>query len=255
MRIKRETIGNSTLYLGNCEDILPTLKPVQLVVTDPPYELSDNSPNPPDYFKSLQKFDDNQFKELTNSFNIEPIFKMMRDICKPFHCFCFCSNKQISRLMTINEEQGFPTTLLVWHKTNAVPFANGVWRGDIEYIVHIREQGSYFQGDATIKKKVFNHPIVVNQDHPTKKPLQLLINYVLIGSEKHNTVLDPFMGSGTTGEACIATDRHFIGIEQNPKHFETAVRTIEKAYKDSQHQMFKHHELRTSPKPQTGLLI
>ncbi len=67
-------------------------------------------------------------------------------------------------------------------------------------------------------------------DHPTQKPLQLLLHMVAMISQAGQTCLDLYMGSGTTGVACLALGRSFIGIEIMPHHFETACRRIEAAY-------------------------
>ena len=132
--------------------------------------------------------------------------------------------------MNICEMQGYATTLLVWHKTNAAPFANGVWRGDIEYCVHARGKGAVFNGGAVDKTKVTAHPIVIDTAHPTVKPMPIIQKYIKICSNAEQTILDPFMGSGTTGVACAKLGRKFIGIELEPKFFDIACDRIQKAY-------------------------
>jgi site-specific DNA-methyltransferase (adenine-specific) len=130
----------------------------------------------------------------------------------------------------------------VWHKTNAAPFANGVWRGDIEYIVHAKDSGAIFVGNAVEKKKVSEHPLVQDAAHPTVKPLAILNKYVGICSLPSQTILDPFMGSGTTGVAAIQLGRKFIGIEREPKYFDIACKRIEQAV--SQGQLFAPEQLK-----------
>ena len=149
---------------------------------------------------------------------------------KPYNMFCFCSNKQISKIMKEGEQRGFSTTLLVWHKPNSAPFANGVRRGDAEYCIHIREKGAYFEGNAQIKKKVFSHPCVVNKTHPTVKPLSLVSKYVEIGSAEQGLILDPFMGSGTTLVAAKQLGRTTIGIELEEKYCEIAAKRLQQEY-------------------------
>lgn len=223
------TIGRATLYCGDCREILPTLGKVDAVVTDPPYILSDSGPGESHFGLSLSKFDGADYKAIVKGFDIPEVFGLLEAICQPFNLFCFCSNKQISALMSYHEARARATTLLVWHKVNAAPFANGVWRGDIEYVVHARDKGAVFVGGAMDKKKVQQHPIVQDDAHPTVKPLSLVRRYVSICTYGDQTVLDPFMGSGTTGVAAVTTGRNFIGIEKDPKHFETACKRIEDA--------------------------
>jgi len=147
----------------------------------------------------------------------------------PANGFLFCSNKQISSLMTECERRGWSTTLLVWHKTNAVPFANGVWRGDIEYIAHFRGKGAVFNGGAADKTKVLAHPIVVDSAHPTVKPMDVITRLMRNCSNIGGSILDPFMGSGTTGVACVQLGRRFTGIELDPDYFDIACRRIDEA--------------------------
>jgi DNA modification methylase len=67
-------------------------------------------------------------------------------------------------------------------------------------------------------------------EHPTQKPVRLM-EWTLEQVKASGTVLDPFMGSGTTGVACVRRGCSFIGIEREPSYFDIAVRRIEEAYK------------------------
>jgi len=227
---RKEIIGDCTLYLGDCIEILPTLGKVDACLTDPPYELSASGPGSSHFGMSLNKFDSSSYKDIVSGFDIEAVFSAIERICNPVNLFCFCSNKQISKIMAHHEARGRITTLLIWHKTNAAPFANGVWRGDIEYCIHARDRGAVFVGNAEEKKKVSEFPIVISDVHPTVKPLSLIEKYVRIGSIADQTILDPFMGSGTTGVACAKLGRKFIGIEISEQYFDIACRRIEQAY-------------------------
>lgn len=225
-----EHIGDATLYLGDCLDVMPTLDNVDVVVTDPPYELSKSGPGESHFGMSLNKFDSDEYKSIVSGFDLGALVRRLDMRCDPYNAFIFCSNKQISRLMQMHEMNGWATTLIVWHKTNAVPFANGVWRGDIEYCVHARGKGAVFNGGASDKTKVTPHPIVQDTAHPTVKPIAIISKYIKIGSDLGQTVLDPFMGSGTTGVACAKLGRKFVGIELEPKYFEISCERIQKAY-------------------------
>jgi site-specific DNA-methyltransferase (adenine-specific) len=198
-------------------------------VTDPPYELSEAGPGASHFGMSLSKFDSQGYKNIVGGVDYVALHEGLDRICKPFNLFCFCSNKQISKLMGLNEVASRAVTLLVWHKTNAAPFANGVWRGDLEYIVHVRGVGAVFEGGAIEKKKCSEHPIVQDSAHPTVKPQAIIQKYIRIGSKENQTILDPFMGSGTTGVACMELDRKFIGIELDEKYFDIACKRIDMA--------------------------
>lgn len=223
-----EQIGRATLYLGDCREILPSLGSVDAVLMDPPYVLSDAGPGDSHFGMSLNKFDSNDYKAIVSGFDLD-VFDELARICSPFNLFCFCSNKQVSQIMAYHEQRGRATTLCVWHKTNAAPFANGVWRGDLEYCVHARASGAVFVGNATEKKKVWEHPIVQDDAHPTVKPLPIIKRQVGICSTEDQTILDPFMGSGTAGVAAASMARNFIGIEKDERHFATACHRIEQA--------------------------
>jgi len=225
-QIITETIGDATLYLGDCLEILPTLDKVDAVVTDPPYELSDAGPGKSHYGMSLHKFDSVAYKDIVNGFDMDRLFGLAELICDPFNMFCFCSNKQISKIMGYHEAKQRSTNLLVWHKTNSAPFANGVWRGDAEFCIHAKDKGAYFEGNAKTKEKVTSHPTVSDDRHPTVKPLPLVEKYIKIGSDSCQTILDPFMGSGTTGVACANLGRKFIGIEIEERYFQIACERI-----------------------------
>lgn len=225
------------MYLADCMDVLPTLKNVDAVITDPPYELSEASPGKSHIVRSLGKFKSENYKAIIKGFDIELFFSLLVKICHPFNVFCFCSNKQISKIMVLNENAGRATTLIVWHKTNSTPFANGTWRGDIEYCVHARGKGAYFQGNAKEKTKVTAHASIIDPAHPTVKPILIIKKYMQICSAVGHTILDPFMGSGTTGIAAVQLGRKFIGIEREPKYFDIACERIERAY--AQGQLFK----------------
>jgi site-specific DNA-methyltransferase (adenine-specific) len=120
----------------------------------------------------------------------------------------------------------------VWVKTNPMPQisadrpANG-WDG----IAYIYPRG---------KKKIWNGggchgnwigSVITNGDHPTGKPVDMVSSWVTRFTNRGETILDPFMGSGTTGVAAMQLGRSFIGIEREPKYFDIACARIEQAQK------------------------
>ena len=232
MPIKKEVIiGDCRLILGDCLEVMPTLGKVDAILTDPPYELSSASPGNSHFGMSLSKFESDAYKNIVSGFDMDATFTQLEVLCKPFNMFCFCSNKQISGLMAYHEKRKRSTTLLIWHKINAAPFANGVWRGDIEYCIHTKDKGAVFVGNAVEKKKVTELPLVIDKAHPTVKPLPLIIKYMKICSNLEQTILDPFMGSGTTLVACAKMGRKGIGIEIDEDYFNIACKRVEEAYK------------------------
>ena len=230
MIIKEERIGGQRLILGDCLQVMPLLGRFDAVVTDPPYELSSSGPGTAHHFgASLAKFDSQRYRDIVSGVDYLTLFDCWAEILNPMNGFVFCSNKQISKLMGEAERRGLSTTMLVWHKVNAAPFANGVWRGDIEYIVHFRGKGATFIGGATEKTKVIPHPLVQDDAHPTVKPMPVIERLLRNCSVSGDLILDPFMGSGTTLVACQRMGRAGTGIELDPEYFDIACRRVDEA--------------------------
>lgn len=118
----------------------------------------------------------------------------------------------------------------VWHKPNSAPQFTGDRPGtgwEAVAILH-REGKKHWNGGGHHAVWACN---IEYGDHPTQKPLPLLMDWVRKFSDEGEIVLDPFMGSGTTGVACAKLGRKFIGIEQRPDYFATACERIHAAYR------------------------
>ncbi len=190
MRI--EQIGDCTLYLGDCMDILPTLGKVDAVVTDPPYGIG-IAANP---FR--QKYEK---KEWDNSLPNLTILPDCPTIIWGGNYF------------PLPPTQGF----LIWDKVQPQDFSSA----QVELAWTNQEKPA----------KLFRrHVVSYEKHHPTTKPLELMV-FCIEWLGNHETICDPFMGSGTTGVACAKTGRKFIGIELDPDYFEIACRRIEDAYR------------------------
>ena len=200
----------------DCVEFMKTIPDnyFDLILTDPPYEIAKLDAGE-SQLMSLDKFTSKgKLANISDGFDIDVVLNEFVRILKKANMFIFCSNKQVSKIMKFGEDRGFYTTLLVWHKNNSVPFANGVWRGDIEFCVHMREKGSYFEGDASLKQKVTKLPSNPSKfGHPTEKPIALVDKYLRIGATQGHKVFDPFMGSGTTAVVCKALGIDYCGCE------------------------------------------
>jgi site-specific DNA-methyltransferase (adenine-specific) len=212
------------IILGDSLELMKELpdNSIDLLLTDPPYEL-DTSGGGKSNIMSIGKLcnsDIQNISSISKGFDYEAYFSEWNRVLKKFNAFIFCSNSQISKLMSIGEGLGYITTLLVWHKTNAAPFANGVWRSNLEFIVHIREKGATFQGSAREKSKIYTSPTERSKySHPTEKPIELVIKLLKIGANKGDIVLDSFSGSGTTVNACINLGMNYIAYEIDEKFY------------------------------------
>jgi len=208
MNIRIETIGDATLYLGDCMSILPTLDKVDAVITDPPYGINENSKKVASRGKLAAPKDYGDFDW---------------DKHPP-------SDELIELIRTKGQYQAFfggnyftlpPTSCwLVWDKLNGdndfadCELAWTNWHKAVRRL-QWRWNGMIRQGNE-------------ERYHPTQKPLEVM-KWVITLCPKSETILDPFMGSGTTGVAAIQLGRKFIGIEREPKYFDIACQRIEQA--------------------------
>lgn len=209
---RREVIGNATLYLGDCLEILPTLQKVDAVITDPPYEISaagGGIGGRRQYLTDIRGNIDAGFDESTlAAFN---------------NWMVFCGRSGIVRLIAQAEKQGLRWQLRTWNKTNPTPLTNGNYLPDTEYMMHAFKT-HIWRG----KKRWIVGPVEQNSfDHPTVKPQYVMADAVECATNAGDLVLDCYMGSGTTGVACMNLGRKFIGIEIEPKYFDIACERIE----------------------------
>jgi hypothetical protein len=207
-------IGNATLYLGDCMDILPTLAKVDAVITDPPFgvgnfvqttgslrgrgtemgkavEWNEFAP-PPEFFALIQSMSKHRIIWGANFFN------------------CF-------------EDRG---GAIIWDKAQPMPNFS---KADIASCTH-------FQKTEIVRIPWTNFTVarVAETDHPCERPVELYdwcINYL---PKPILSVLDPFLGSGSCGVAAIRAGRKFIGIEREPTYFEAACIRIEQAVAQGQ---------------------
>lgn len=199
-----EHIGAATLYLGDCRDILPTLGKVDAVVTDPPYGLGDKWQGGGGG-KSSWAFDPSEAKAwdgqtvdgvlgLTDLAETVIIWGGNYYRLPPMRCWLIWDKKQ-------NDEWTTGQAELAW--TN------------IDKPIRTFRFAQCEQASEGPKL------------HPTQKPLALM-KWCFKWFEGQ-TILDPFMGSGTTGVAAVQMGRQFIGIEREPKYFDIACKRIEDA--------------------------
>lgn len=220
------------LYKGDCLKVMKDIpdKSVDLVLIDPPYE-QENHGGGKTNFAQRKLVKETHIDFISNGFDYEMCFETLLKKCKIPNLLIFCSNKQISRIMNYFESKQLATTLLVWEKTNPIPLGNGKYISDCEFIVYFRGKKAPFNNNCNIKNKykVKIYPTITgkNRLHPTEKPIKLLDELIKLHSFENDTVLDCFMGSGTTGVACKRANRNFIGIELDDNYFEIAKKRIE----------------------------
>jgi DNA modification methylase len=208
-------IGRATLYLGDCRDILPMLPKVDAVVTDPPYGISAASGghvhggSPSAKWSSAKRKDYGESTWDDKPVDAETIAKIVE---KASFSVIFGGNYY-----------ALPATpcWLVWDKETNGNLADCelAWTNIPKAVRRIRYLWNGFARENSEPRG----------DHPTQKPIGVMkwaIGHVPAPAE---TILDPFMGSGTTGVAAVQMGRSFIGIEREPKYFDIACRRIEEA--------------------------
>ena len=229
------------LYNDDCLKVLPELiqegVKVDMILSDIPYEFDLNGGCTGKMAKRAKKVKDS-IRDISNGIDYDTTFNYFMQICNIPNFLIFCSNKQISKIMGWFEDKGLAVTLLVWHKTNAIPCCNLTYISDLEFIVYVRGKGAYWNNDLpmAMKSKVFTSPMTpsINRQHPAQKRIDQLDRYIQLHSKEDDTILDAFMGSGTTGVSAVKNKRNFIGIEIDNKYFDIAKLNINAENKQTQ---------------------
>ena len=220
------------LYQGDCLEVMKDIEDesVDLVVTDPPYEIATTGAG---MYKQADKQYVKELNGMKDGFSEEVLDELCR-VMKKINIYFFCSQKQIIPLLDyFVKKKKCNWNILSWHKTNPIPACGNKYLTDTEFILFFREKGVKVYGSFDTKRTWYATPL--NQSdkkkygHPTVKPLSILENLVVNSSQEGEVVLDCFMGSGSTGVACLNTNRNFIGIELDEGYFNIAQNRIEEA--------------------------
>ena len=232
--MKPTIIGDCTLYQGDCLEIMPTLEKVDAVVTDPPYEVTQTSitaRTKPNSF--INGWMENEYPVNKRTMFEVPEFKLWAAATfatanDNADAYFMSNDKNLADMINALKDGGWKLhNLLVWQKPMGIP--NRWYFKDCEFIIYC------WKGIAkTIRNpssmQIFKSAHTRERTHPSEKPVKLLHHYIENSSDIGDSILDPFMGSGTTGVACANLGRKFIGIELEPKYFDIACERIKKAY-------------------------
>lgn len=235
MGFSTETIGDCTLYLGDSLEIMPTLAPVDHVIGDPPYEKEAHKTGRRTS-GSVKRGDnaDLDFAAITEDVRDEAS-RLACDLSQGWVLF-FCQAEAAGAWRdSIEAAGGKYKRTMIWVKPDSTPQLNGqmpapgyesmplAWCG----VGHSRWNGGGKRGVYTR----MTNPADRHGKHPTEKPVLLMTDLVSDFTDHGQTVLDPFMGSGTTGVACAKLGRQFIGIERDERYFRVACERIADAYR------------------------
>ena len=208
-------------------DILKQLpdKCIDLILTDPPYELNLHGGVGMGAFCERKLIKTKHIDFMAHGFDYDTYFNEFIRICKKVNLYIFCSNQQISKIMSWFEAKGYLVNLLTWYKTNAVPLVNKKYHSNAEYIICVRESGATFNNLSVAEStKVFSFPYPAdkNRFHPSQKPIELFKILIKRKSNENDLVLDCFSGSGTTAIACHNLKRNFICIEKDEAFYKAS---------------------------------
>lgn len=206
------------LILGDCLEVMKGMGNYDVIITDPPYDVRAGCGGGV-FGKRDSLVNTGGFTDMGVDYSfLEGVDNWM----------CFCSKNQLKDLINIADTKEH-WNLLTWNKTNPLPTCNNKYLPDVEYIVHVWSNGKLF-GDYHTKSTFMVLPTGNGvTEHPNEKPLPLMKKLIMLSTNEGDTILDPFMGSGTTGVACVQTGRNFIGIEIDPDYFAIAERRIKEA--------------------------
>jgi len=236
-------MSNIELYNDNCINVLKPLEKssVDLILTDPPYNLGKfmedrqtNLKKMRDNFFGAAGWDNLEYDEWLA--HMEKFFEISSTVLKKGGALLiFMSLLKVESIVKIAERHGFYyKTTGIWHKLNPMPrnmnlhFINSTeaWI----YFINKSRTGTFNNNGKPIHDFIETSLTCSNEKkygkHPTQKPEQLMEHFIKILSNENDVVLDPFMGSGTTGKIAVQNNRKFIGIELSEEYFNNAKKRI-----------------------------
>lgn len=201
---------------------------IDLIITDPPYLLSglngrfSKEAGGGNYAKLIEAHD-----TLGRGFDFG-LFSEFERIQPTLNAYIFCNAKLLKAMLVhLASRDDIASDILVWHKPNARPQPRNRYKFDVEYILYITSTGAHLDTFASqftshIYQAGLRNTNNKMTSHPTEKPLGLIENLVLNSSKEGDTILDCFMGSGTTARACKIHNRNFIGYEIDKDFYKQA---------------------------------
>ena len=224
---------NFKLFQGNAYTIINEFVKndvkVNHIITDPPYNISHEN-NFNTLKRPRQGVDFGEWDKNFDLFSWIPEYDKILD--KNGSMIVFCSYRYMSFIIKTMEESNLEVKdVLVWRKSNPMPRnTDRRYVQDMEFAVWAVKKGSKWtfnkSDDCSYMRSMFETSTVSGNEkvgHPTQKSLKLMKEIISIHTNENDVVLDPFMGSGTTGVACLDLNRKFIGIELDKNYFKLAI--------------------------------
>lgn len=242
--------GDSLKFLKDLDD-----DSIDLIVTDPPYDIKNTKAGGNSRLsRSIQGMNDQIENDGIVSGFDQQILKELVRVNKNINMYFFCNKEQIPMyLKYFVFDLGCSFDIIKWVKTNATPTFNNKYLSDTEYCLYFRKKGycnpNSYEDASTLYHAPINQLDKKKYGHPTIKPIQLVTKLIKNSTRKGDTVLDPFVGSGTTAVCCENEGRNFIGGELLEKYHNMTVERLNEVI--NQNDLFKSEYI--APK-QEGLL-
>ena len=211
------------LYQGDCLEVMDKLikqnVKVDAIITDPPYGMDYRSNYRKEKYEKISN--DNDLSFLDDFF--QKCDKLLKD---DTHIYCFCSWHHIDKFKIAFEKYFTLKNIIVWEKNNtSMGDLKGSYAPKHEFVL-FGHKGRRLRNGKRLPD-VLQANRTGNKLHPTQKPISLLQIFIEQSSDENEIILDPFMGSGSTGVAVLNTNRKFIGIELDEKYFNIAKDRLE----------------------------
>ncbi len=222
MKARTETIGDCTLFHGDCIDILPRIEQVDCMLTDPPYGDGASAVYG-QYDKAIAGNED----PLLNCTMLRSAYHCLRKNATIYN-FTNWKHEDFLRGYIGRYSQLKVRHSLIWDKGMKM---GADFRTAHERILVLEKGKPGYQRKDFADVQRHSMPQHTAVTHPHEKPLGLLKGMLAHSTQPGDTILDPFMGSGSTGVACALMGRKFIGIELDAAYFDMACRRVEAAYR------------------------
>ena len=246
--MRKMKIGNATLYCGDCIEAMSDIERVDSIISDPPYcsgSISEASRSAAkgqglrsENIKKLGWFVGDNMGTAGLVFLLRSVaFHGLRILDPSGSMLTFCDWRMVPNLAPAIESAGLRyQNMVVWDK-GAMGLGAG-FRAQHEIILHHTAGSPEYHNLGTSNVIKAGRVSASDREHQTQKPIDLMARLMSVVCKPGGIILDPFMGSGSTGVAAIQTGFQFIGIERDPEHFETALRRIGEASGDNAGPLF-----------------
>lgn len=228
------------LRQGDCLELMKDIpdKSIDLIVTDPPYLHIKGGCKSKRLNVGCRDVNSNVVSNMSD-FGEQQIYTYLDNVkkkMKKINMYVFCSKLQIPYYLNWALKNKLQYDVLFWYKNTNRMISTKFYASNVEYIIRIYDKGCSLKSilnnngkaKSELYQKIFSYDTPKNKIHEAQKPIELLERIILLSSNKNDTILDCFMGSGSTGVACMNTERNFIGIELDEKYFNIAKERLNK---------------------------